>query len=245
MTFTVTDRATSSYSFPATLDNCCSKPSKAAIGAPLKNDAVGSCAKRLQRSREDQFRRDRDRRPLVVGDVQQIAGDAHRMLHRPGQDPDSGQSRTVEAGEHVGRDVAVQDGGLERGTVDEQRGDQRVEGPDALVVPGPDGNETERGNSGAHRVDGIVLPGDERRRQSACQWSTTSMRNCPLDTFSTSLDEVLRFPLAGRVQHPQHDRLGRHTAAGLSACRLGLIAGGAAPRERHHQRDRPRLRTSP
>ena len=101
-------------------------------------------------------------------------------------------------------------------------------------VPGPYGSETERGTD-RQRTASMAGLLSWRVSGSACQWSITSTRNGPWDTFSTSLHEVLRFPLAGRVQHPQHDRFGRHVAAGLVTGRVDLIAGGAAPRERRHQ----------
>jgi hypothetical protein len=81
---------------------------------------------------------------LVIGDIKQVAGDADGMLHRPGQNSETRQPRTVEAAKHVGGDVAVQHGGLQGGTIDEHRGNQRVERRDALIVPGPYSSEPER-----------------------------------------------------------------------------------------------------
>ena len=74
VTLTVTDRATPSYSFPATLDRLLFEPVEGRHGRAAEERCVGSGTERLQRPREDSSGRDRDRRALVVGDVQSGRG---------------------------------------------------------------------------------------------------------------------------------------------------------------------------
>ena len=118
------------------------------------------------------------------------------------------------------RDVAVQDSGLQLVPVDQHRCEQRVEGPDALVVPGRRPSQSQRGLARPHRIDHILIPGGKQAGVVHVPLFGDVDPDPTVRLLFDLVHEVLRHPPARRVQHAQHDRLGRIAAAGLVAGRL-------------------------
>src|SRR5215213_6848834 len=87
-------------------------------------------------------------------------GKAHRLAHRPGYDPQSGQSERSDPLAHPACQIAREDLPLERVAVNDQGCDQRVEVADAQTVPGADGYECDVGAALLHFADRVLLAVD-------------------------------------------------------------------------------------